>query len=52
VFARFYKELSALPEHHPIPHPLPLTEIELLIAKFSSAGDRALTRNRVLLRVP
>jgi hypothetical protein len=36
VFARFYKELSALPERHAVPPPLPLTEIDQLIAPFGA----------------
>jgi hypothetical protein len=37
VFARFHRELSALPERHPVPDPLPLAEAEQLIAQVNAA---------------
>jgi hypothetical protein len=36
VFARFNRELRAIPERHPAPDPLPLTAVEAIIAKLAT----------------
>jgi len=38
VFARFDEELNGLPERHPVPDPLPLSEAERLIAQVGAAA--------------
>ena len=39
VFARFHRALSALPERHPMPDPLPLAEAERLVAEVNAAAS-------------
>jgi hypothetical protein len=40
VFARFNRELRAIPERHPAPDPLPLTAVEEITSKLDT-GRRA-----------
>jgi hypothetical protein len=38
VFARFNRELRAIPERHPLPDPLPLTAVEEITSKLQAAA--------------